>query len=291
MKKIIIPTDFSENAYNAIAYAMQLLKDEDCTFYLLNTYTPVLYNSEYMYYTPTMSLDDIYKSNSVKGLERTKKRIKKEFKNPKHQFETLSFFSFLTGEINELVEKKNIDLVIMGTQGATGAKEVLFGTQTIHVIKKATCPVLAIPSDYEFKPLKNILLPSDFSIGFNENQLQVLRYLANLHHSTLHILHILQKNELSENQESGKHFLSKYFKSVTVDFHLKKGDDIQEVIMKFQKENPVEILSMINNKHSFFENLFFEPVVHKVGFHVNIPFLVIPSGKYSMRSIPVNIMR
>lgn len=285
MKKIILPTDFSENAYHAIAYALELFKNETCTFFLLNTYTPILYDSEYMYYTPTMSLDEVYKTNSIKGLDRLLKRINKEFNNPNHSFKKISVFNFLTDEINEQVEEKGIDLVVMGTQGATGAKEVLFGSQTVHTIKKSKCPVLAVPSDYEFTPLKSILLPSDLSIGFKENQLKLLRKLALDNKVDLHILHIMTEDGLNAVQEEGKHELSKYFKDVSLHFHFEKGDDIQKGILKFQEKNPVEILCMINNKHSFFENLFFKPVIHKVGFHVKVPFLVIPSGKYSTRSL------
>src|SRR5690606_2937541 len=99
MKKIILPTDFSENAYNAIAYALELFKNEECTFFLLNTYTPILYDSEYMYYTPTLSIDEVYKTNSIKGLDRLVNRINKEFNNPKHTFKKISVFNFLTDEI------------------------------------------------------------------------------------------------------------------------------------------------------------------------------------------------
>ena len=52
MKKILLPTDFSDNAWNAIEYALKLFKDEVCTFYLLNTYTPAVYNIEYVLVNP-----------------------------------------------------------------------------------------------------------------------------------------------------------------------------------------------------------------------------------------------
>ncbi|MEX0998301.1 MAG: universal stress protein [Flavobacteriaceae bacterium] len=281
MKKIILPTDFSENAYNAISYALQLFKEEECTFYLLNTYTPVLYDSEYMYQNQLLSLDEIYSSNSKKGLRRLEKRIKKEFNNPKHKIEKLSVFNFLTDEINDQVEEKNINLVVMGTKGATGAQEILFGTQTIHTIKKAKCPVLAIPSDYDFKSLKNILLPSDLSIGFRENQLEILKSIATINKASIHILHVMLDAELTKVQKEGKATLATYFKDNSVKFHFVGDRDIQEAISEFQKDQEIDLLSMINNKHSFFENLFFKPVVHKIGFHVKLPFLVIPSGKYS----------
>lgn len=281
MRKIILPTDFSENAYNAISYALQLFQEEECTFFLLNTYTPVLYDSEYIYHNPSISISEIYSSNSNKGLKKLENRINKKFNNPKHQFERLSVFNFLTDEINEQIKEKNIDLVIMGTKGATGAQEILFGSHTVHTIKKSKCPVLAIPSDYEYKKLKNILLPSDLSLGFKENQLTVLKKIATKHNANIHILQVNQEEELSDLQKEGKNTLIDYFKDNSVYFHFVEESDIQKAINTFQKENQIEMLSMINNKHSFFENLFFRPVVHKIGFQVKVPFLVTPSGKYS----------
>src|SRR5690606_13598833 len=147
MKKILLPTDFSENAFNAIKYAVQLFKKEKCTFFLLNTYTPVLYDSDYILYSPasSLSLDEVYKNNSQSGLEKVEKRILAEFPNDLHSFKLISSFSLLNEEIKEQVKTRNIDLVVMGTQGATGAVQILFGTHTVHAIKRAICPVLAIP--------------------------------------------------------------------------------------------------------------------------------------------------
>jgi nucleotide-binding universal stress UspA family protein len=56
---------------------------------------------------------------------------------------------------------------------------------------------------------------------------------------------------------------------------------VPEAIDDFQKNNPIDLLVMVNNKHSFFENILFRPVVNEIGFHVKIPFLVIPSENYN----------
>ncbi|GHA37745.1 hypothetical protein GCM10007103_19060 [Salinimicrobium marinum] len=86
MKRILIPTDFSQNASNALNYALNFFAEEDCTFFLLNTYTPVIYDSEYMlnsYSSP--DLTESYKSNSEQNLERLKTRITKKINNSRHQ--------------------------------------------------------------------------------------------------------------------------------------------------------------------------------------------------------------
>ena len=60
MKKIILPTDFSESAYNAIRYAIHLHEDMETTFYLLHTYTPPIFQVEYVFQSPSRSgLDDL----------------------------------------------------------------------------------------------------------------------------------------------------------------------------------------------------------------------------------------
>src|SRR5690606_28009368 len=103
--------------------------------------------------------------NSQKGLEKIEKKIQKEYSNPKHKFEKISAFSLLNEEIKQQVKEKNIDLVVMGTQGATGAEQILFGTHTVHAIKRVKCPLLAIPSGFPFKSPVNILFPTDFEVN------------------------------------------------------------------------------------------------------------------------------
>ncbi|NNK18584.1 MAG: universal stress protein, partial [Maribacter sp.] len=158
MKRIILPTDFSDNAYNAICYAIKLFKDEECTFYLLNTYTPAIYQAEYVLHSPgQIGLGDIYQENSLTQLKDLKKQLIAEFNNKKHTFMVHSAFNTLVEEIVETSKNEQADMVIMGTQGATGAKEILIGTNTVHVIKKACCPVIAIPPNFKYENPKEIL--------------------------------------------------------------------------------------------------------------------------------------
>ncbi len=282
MKKILLPTDFSANSVNAIQYAVNLFKDKECTFYLLNTYTPVLYDTEYILYSSTQpNLEEIYHKNSLNGLQKVKRRITNKFKNPKHQFELISAFNILIEELRDQVKEKNIDLVIMGTQGATGAQEILMGTNTVQAIKRLRCPLLAIPSEYEYTTPDNILFPTDYELTYNSEQLKLLKEIVESYNSKLNILHVMEKKELSPEKDKNKKILAEEMKKVKHQFYSVEKKSITDVIYKFQQEHPTDMLVMINNKHSFFENLLFRPVINKIGFHVKVPFLVIPSGKYS----------
>lgn len=277
MKKIILPTDFSENAYNAINYALQLFKDEECTFYLVNTYTPAIYESEYILHSPgQIGLGDIYQSVSAEELEALKKQLEKEFNNPKHKIYTHSAFNILVDEIVQIAKAEEADLIIMGTQGATGAKEIFLGSHTVHVIKKAPCPVIAIPADFEYEAPNEILFPTDFEVNYQEEQLGQLMYLAKLHKARVEVIHISSGYELTEQQTKNKAVLGALLKDSTHVFHDLPSQEIIEGINNFQLKTKVSLLVMIQNKHTFLERLFIEPIIKKIGFHVRIPFMVIP---------------
>lgn len=278
MKRILLPTDFSNNSWSAIKYALQLFKNETCTFYLLNTYTPAIYHVEYVLIEPAQfGIYDAVKENSLRQLDEFETRIKKEFNNPKHSVETIAAFNTLVSEIKEVVEKNKIDYVVMGTKGATGAKEILFGTNTVHVFKNVKCPVLAIPDGFDFEAPHEVLFPTDYKIDYKNKHIRPIIDILSFYNSRVNILHATYGYELSEKQETNREKLETIFKKTTQLFHNVSGQTVAEAIDKFQLKAKVNLLVMINNKHSFFENLFFKNTISQIGFHLNIPFLVIPA--------------
>ena len=277
MKRIILPTDFSDNALNAIRYAMRLYKDVECTFYLMNTYTPAIYQTEYVLHSPgQIGMGDVYQSESQDQLEELQKRLEKEFKNPGHTIMTHSAFNILVDEVILMTENEEADLVIMGTQGASGAKEIFLGTHTVHVIKKSKVPVLAIPAEFQYEAPKAILFPTDYEVDYNEKELAEFIRIAKLLGSKIHVLHIASGFGLTETQKANQAKLDILFADVSHSFHDVPSQAIIEGINSFQKDHKVDMLVMIQNKHTFLERLFIEPIIKKIGFHVSIPFMVLP---------------
>lgn len=278
MKRILLPTDFSENSLNAIRYAVQLFKDQKCEFILLNTFTPIVYRVEYMEIGAAQSgLLDSMKKASMDGLISVQEKIEAEFQNHNHTFSKRTAFNILSAEVEDLYADNVMDMIVMGTQGATGMKEILFGSNTVHVIKVAKCPLLAIPSDFEFVPPNAMLFPSDYEIDFQDKQLQPIKEIAKLYNAMLNFFHVSYTAQMTQKQHDNKEKLATYFKGVTSDFRTVFNENVVDAIMKFQQKNNSNFLTMINNKQSFFENLFFGSNINKIGFHVHIPFLVIPA--------------
>ncbi|MCK0178367.1 universal stress protein [Flavobacteriaceae bacterium S0862] len=280
MKKILLPTDFSENSWNAIKYALQLFKDQECNFVLLNTYTPIIYQVEFMQSSSArLGIIDTMKKVSQNGLDELQEKINSEFNNPKHTFSQISAFNSLTYEIDDLYSNNIMDIIIMGTQGASGVAGVLFGSNTIHVIKNAKCPVMAIPSDFSFETPHEILFPTDYEIEYQEAHLKPIIEIAQKHISRVNILHVFIGNGLTSAQEKNKSILETSMKKVAHLFHDVKNQNVPEAITNFQLRARINLLVMINNKRSFFENLFFKSTISQIGFHLNIPLMVIPSKK------------
>ncbi|MEW4922642.1 universal stress protein [Algibacter sp. 2305UL17-15] len=281
MKRILLPTDFSENSWNAISYALQLFKNETCEFYLLNTYTPIIYHVEHVLVSPEQyGFGDPIREASLKNLDELKTRIKREFNNPKHTIKSTAAFNNLVPQIIEVVKTRAIDYVIMGTKGATGFKEILFGSNTVHVFKNVKCPTIAIPDGFNFETPREVLFPTDYQIDYQDHHIKPILDIVSLHKARVNILHATYGYDLSEEQEQNKKTLENYFKKSAYVFQSVSNQTVEEGITNFQLKTHINLLVMINNKHSFFENLFFKNTINQIGFHLSIPFLVIPSKKH-----------
>ena len=277
MKKILLPTDFSKNAWNAIDYALQFFKDEKCIFYLLNTYTPSFYRVDYLLGGPVQSaIPDVGVDISLRGLEFALERIKKKYKNPNHQFETLSAFNILSDEIQELCEAGKIDMVVMGTQGASGAKEFFLGSNTVHVIRKATVPVLAVPKGYKFKPIKEVMMPTGYWCRYKPEELEPLMLLVKRMGATLHVVHAAEGHTLTNAQSLNRAHLQRLLGRIPTVFQDVTEDYMPNIVHSYVEKNGIGLTAMMNRKHSFLDRLVLIQNVDSVGYHSSVPFLVLP---------------
>lgn len=277
MKHIIIPTDFSENAYNAITYAMQLFKDAETKFYLLHAISAPIFQVEFSVQGKSeVGQGDPDQEEVLAQLNELVARLQEEFKNPKHSFETRAPFISLIDAILILSKKEKADLVIMGTQGVTNAKEIIFGTNATQVIKRTNCPVIAVPSGFEYDPPKTILFPTDYEIEYDKDQMHQLLEIAKKHESRIDVLHISSGSALNEEALQNKQKLKDLLSQTDLIFNDLPKQEVLEGINQFQNEKAIDLLVMVRNKRTFFERLFVAPIIKKIGFFIDIPFMVIP---------------
>ncbi|MBJ7882057.1 universal stress protein [Gelidibacter salicanalis] len=275
-KSILIPTDFSDNAWSAVTYALKLYAHEVCTFYFLNSY--YFSNAQSRTFITSHFIASL-KEASQKDLTELKARADKENTNTKHTFEILMSGDELLYAIKNSIERYHIDIVVMGTKGATGVDKFFFGSNTVKTIQNITgCPVLAVPDSRTFVAPKQIAFPTDFNRAYDVAMLKGLQDFAALHDAHINILHINVEKSLSNKQQINVDMLKEIFKENKHSFHWMPAYSTKsEIINDFIKELNIDILAMFNYKHSIIENMTKEPIIKKIGYQPIIPFLIIPS--------------
>ncbi|MBD1259692.1 universal stress protein [Maribacter polysiphoniae] len=279
MKNVLLPTDFSENAWNATKYAIELFKEEECVFHLLNTYTPAIVSSRFMGTSMGHVQESNVRDNSEKGLKDLLGKIKKNFNYPKHSFKTISSFSLLVDEIKDIVERVGIDMIITGTKGASGLDEVFMGSNTVRIIKSVkNCPVLAIPQHFEYASPTEIAFATDFNRFYSLSELQPIIDLAKTFKASLRIVHVQYEiKALTEIQMFNLNMLRKYLNEVEHYVHtVSELNSVSKTLEVFAKELDIHLLAMLNYQHSYMEKMTREAVVKRMAFHTQIPLLVIP---------------
>lgn len=271
---ILVPTDFSDNAWNAVVYALKFYEAYVCTFYLLNSINMA---------KPKMTLNsgklsEMLSNTAKEELLELKKIAEVSNANDNHNFEIILSQDNLNQAIEFSIKKHNIDLVVMGTKGATGAKEVLYGSNTVGIINKMhICPVLIVPEAFDYNTPKEIAFPTDFNRIYNSIQTKTLQHMAIIQDSKIRVVHIEKEKQLSTFQEDNMENLKNALKEYEVSFHwMPQYSNLTKEINDFIEEFNVDILVMINYKHSFIQKLIHEPVITKMGHHLKIPFLVVP---------------
>ncbi len=292
MKHVLIPTDFSENAWNATLYARALFKNEECTFYLLNVYTPAISSSRFLAASSDAGVSqDAAHFHSERGLRALLERIGKTDDNPAHSYKTISSFSLLVDEIKKTIENQGIDFIVTGMKGVSGEENVFMGSHTVRMIKSIkNCPILVVPRHFDFVAPSEIAFATDFNRFYSQPELQPLIDMANSFDAVIRIVHVQYEiKALTELQRFNLGMLRRYLKNVGHYVHtISQLNSVSNTLERFTKGLDIHLLAMLNYPHSYMERITREPIVKRVAFQTSIPLLVIPElglGLSTKRSI------
>jgi len=282
MKNILLPTDFSKNSLNAMHYAVALFKDTPCKFYLLNVFRiPYVTNEVLMENNAKllMQIEQDQFDTSQKRMKDVLKELKLKSKTD-HKFQLLSDYNLFINSVKNFVEDKKIDLIVMGTKGATGAKEIFMGSNTGDVIMKTDCNLLAVPENAVFKAPKEVTFPTDFRIPYKKEDLTPLIEIAKMYQSSIRVLLFSDKGNIDEEQKFNKKLLKNYIGKINHTFHTLGNTDFEVGLNCFtQSRGNIDMIAIIAKHYNFFQRLFFKPRVEELSFHTKIPLLVLHRNK------------
>ncbi len=279
MKNILVPTDFSNNAYAALFYVSKLFAEETTQITILHSFEDEVskLTSRVDIGRSDVVIEKLFKHADEDGKNLLRK-LELDVNNKAHTYDVISTPAPLIRTINKLVTTEGVDLAVMGSKGRTGAEEVLMGSTTAKVIQSLQgCPLLVVPRQVDFVMPGHIAFATDYNEFYQLSKLKPIIRLVRHFDSQIHLLHVGLESEMTATQkENLEHFrndLSEY----DTEFHFvpKKGN-VSKTIHQFVDDKGMDLLALAYHKHAFIKALFREPVVSRVGKHTHIPTLVIP---------------
>lgn len=282
MKTLLVPTDFSENATNALQYAAALAGHFRGKIVIAHFMTlPV---------TPLESgavigADPRLEADCQQELDRLSKELRLE-NGFRFDVETICQYGPLVASLHDLVKTKAVDLVVMGTKGAANFLDKLVGTNTADFIKVAACPVLAIPSQAKYAGIRNIAYASDFE---DEEKifLQQLFGFAGSFDCNVSIVNIFTGDEpqdLAQNP-TVREILQDFPDQNYYIFQISK-DDVIEGLHEYMKEKRTDVLAVSIHERTFFEVLFHKSISKQLIYHTALPLLALPEKPYKAPVLP-----
>ncbi len=272
MKTILVPTDFSKTAQNAINYAVEIAKLTKAKLVLFHAFHVPVIPSE----VPIMLPTDEIEKDCIKGLNEIAKKI--HLKHRKNlAIECVCKYGFAVDEIDQFAKVKKVDLIVMGMQGSGYLSEKLIGSITTAMIRKSKCPIMAIEKSVKFRSIKKIVLANDYKEIRDKKILKPLKEFVELFNSHLYILNVVPELEViptaKEAAEGIK--LEGSLKNIDHSFHSIWNEDITNGVNDFISKKKIDMVVMIPRKHKIFETIFNEPHAKRMAFHTSVPLLTL----------------
>ncbi|MEQ8218629.1 MAG: universal stress protein [Arenibacter sp.] len=265
--RILIPTDFSELSKVAIKYAVDMGKDLEVNIMLLHVIDT---SAPSRARVGSHKLKEALKTSSERAMKELLGSIKKDIShNIDISYEITSGTSI--GKYVEMAAVKNdIDIVCIGTKGASGLKKILFGSNAAGIIESSSIPVLTIPEFARYKGVKNIVYSSDF---YNlDKELDLIIPFAKLMDSWIQVLHIDKDNEGFEGDLQQKEkSLIKDFSYQKIKMTELKIDSVVIGINKFVEDVDADMVIMFTHHTNFIEKVFQKSVTQNTAFQTRIP--------------------
>ncbi len=277
MKNILLPTDFSENSLNAIDYALEFYKDQSCTFYVLNVQkSSDFLSADLVTAAPEASVYEAIANDNKKQLKKLIKKYRLHFVNEDYNFKSIFDFDNLVNAINETLEAHNIDLIIMGTNGSTSAREILFGSNTLRVIRNIKCPVLIIPEEYKFSKIENLLFSTFRSEDFSSTGISILKEIIARYQPKVTVVELNNNPINVDGKKNDDVRIKKLFKGIDYNFSTVNRIPAAMVISTVTQLLYINLHAMfLDEEESFLERFIFGSERTKMSYNSTVPLLVL----------------
>lgn len=269
MKRILLSTDFSDNAMNAIEYGLNLYGSEGVQYSLLNTYHEPGSTA-----TSMVSISEYLRKESQELLEKSVNELRAKY--PDYSIDTISKYGSLYGVINAFAKKDTIDAVVVGTKGASQMENFFLGSNTMDVLKNVEIPTVIVPKGSTYQGIKTIALAVDLKPLKDLSILTPVLDLAKKEGAFISAVHIeapWDKSMKIETPEADQ--LNEYLEPFAHEFETVEHENIAAGIGAFADEKQADLLAIIARKHNFVERLFQKSITKEVSLMAAFPMYIV----------------
>ncbi|GGA79009.1 universal stress protein UspA [Flavobacterium palustre] len=272
MKRILVPTDFSTRAENALKAAAQIARKNNCEIHLLH-----------MLEIPSQMNDAITGGAAIPEIMLFLQKAKEtmQFIKEKNYLQGITVIDFIQLEkashgILSFINKEEIDLVVMGSNGVSGIEELILGSNTEKVVRLSPVPVIVIKEEInDFNPT-NIVFASDFSEEIKKPFQKILDF-AKLFDAKLNLVTICTPNSFKTTAIANKilnEFISK-FEVKNYSFHIYNDLNIEKGIIHFAKDINTDLISLCTHGRTGLSHFFTGSISEDLANHASKPLLVL----------------
>jgi nucleotide-binding universal stress UspA family protein len=271
MKTIIVPTDFSQNAANALQFALAIARKMSAKVFLFHSYHLPANNT-----TSFRDISPILKKDAEIDLNRLIRQIESDPLNAGIDCEGIARKGHLIGQLRDLVASVHADLIIMGTRGASGLSELFIGSNTATVIERLQCPVMAVPECAIYKEIRHILYATNY-IPEDLPAIRVLSEIANIFDASMVLVHVVEESSNIKQEKSSIYSFTNEVKQQVnyphLHFRLITSKDIFAGLESLIEEMKIDVIATTTQRRNLYQKLFSNSITKKMAYHTHIPLL------------------
>ncbi len=273
MKTIIVPTDFSETAYNAARYAIGLAGQTGATrIVLYHAYELIVPIPDLPTAVPMVNMDDL-RASSMEGLRNMQSQLKQSV--PANiTLDIRADNHLLAASIDQVCREELADIIVMGITGGSQLEEILVGSNTVDVVKTSAYPVIVVPTHSGFTPVRKVVFACDLRKVAKTTRKDVLTRLLDIFQPELHVVNIQKEGRENFHPEENQ-ALDNMLHNYNPQYHFLDRPNVPDAVTSFAQEQKADLLLIIPKRHGLFDSIFKRSNTSRIAFHTNVPLLSI----------------
>jgi nucleotide-binding universal stress UspA family protein len=270
MKKILVPCDFSKPAVNAFRFALDVAAQSKGVIHLINVVElPVLHDTMLM---PVLNFEEQFIKELKEKADKSFSKLITKYNTEGVKVETAVVLGSVYVSTIDFIEKHNIDLVVMGSHGASGIREFLMGSNAEKIVRNSTAPVLVL-KDYRKGPIKNIIFPNTLETEHQEELTMKVKALQAFFKAHLNIVWInTPVNFVSDSTTTQRlESFAKRFMLKDYSIHVFNHRDEETGILEFADATKGDLIAMATHGRKGIAHLLNGSLAEDVANHTKRP--------------------